>query len=106
VNTVLLTPSPFVALRVDSARGSPDERSGALTLAVHVTDPGRRAIHCSSCTYLRIISLYEVETIESRFVEHRETITHQHSHGHATSAGPNVNDAAASNQRKLLVSPK
>jgi len=65
--------------------------------------PGPGAIRCSSCTSLRIISLYEVETVQSRFVEHRETITHQHSHGHATSAGPYAHDAAASNQRKLLV---
>jgi cobalt-zinc-cadmium efflux system protein len=32
-----------------------------------------------------------------------DTTTHQHSHGHATNAGPHAHDAAASNQRRLLV---
>src|SRR3954467_66165 len=32
-----------------------------------------------------------------------DTTTHQHSHGHTAQAGPLSHDAAASNQRRLLV---
>src|SRR5688572_28850125 len=78
---------------------TPDSLPGAGDIVAHTPVALSRSLNSSrSC----IISLYECEAVEPSSSS-GETSTHQHSHGRPMQAGPHSHNAAASNQRRLLV---